>query len=142
MHCRDHAVQLNGAREEIEAAGGSLVFIGQATPRHAAHFRRRFAPDIRVLADESRESYKAMGLKRGGAGQLLGPASVLKGIARTASGVSKGVTQGRVIGDAAQLGATFIVLPSGEIAWSHIAKDASDNASADEIVAALTKIAP
>jgi hypothetical protein len=131
---------LNGALGEIEAAGGSLTFVGQATPRHAAHFRRRFASDIQILADEERETYKAMGLKRGSAGQLIGPKSVLKGLGRAASGATKGVTQGRVIGDAAQLGGTFIVLPSGEIAWSYIAKDASDNATADQIVEALNQL--
>ena len=113
------------------------MFIGQATPRHAAHFQRRYAPDVEILADEDRESYRAMGLRRGGVSQLLGPRSVLKGVGRIAT--SGHVTvQGRIIGDAAQLGGTFLMLPSGEIAWSHVNKDASDNAEVEDILEALT----
>src|SRR3954452_3415585 len=113
--------------------------IGQATPKHAAHFQRRYAPDVDVFADESRGSYKAMGIPRGSAAQLVGPKSVMKGLTR---GVTSGslTLQGRVIGDAAQLGATFIVLPSGQIAWSHISKDAADNAEVEDVLAALTDV--
>ena len=115
-----------------------MVFIGQATPRHAAHFQRRYAPDVEILADEERESYKAIGLRRGGAAQLIGPTSVLKGIRRTVTDGSITI-QGRIIGDAAQLGGTFLVLQSGEIAWSHVAKDASDNAEVEEVLDALSE---
>jgi peroxiredoxin len=129
---------LNGAHEQIEEHGARLVLIGQATPRHAAHFQRRYAPDVEILADEDRESYKAIGLRRASVGQLLGPRSVLKGFGRTMTSGTVTV-QGRVIGDAAQLGGTFLVLPDGQIAWSHISKDASDNAEVDEVLAALTE---
>ena len=117
-------------------AGATLVFIGQATPRHAAHFQRRYAPDVPILADEERTSYKAMGLRRGTAAQLIGPKSVGVGISRIVSSGGK-MMQGRTIGDNAQLGGTFLILPGGEIAWSHPAQDASDNASAAEIIEAI-----
>jgi peroxiredoxin len=130
---------LNRAREEIEARGAKLVFIGQATPKHAAHFQRRFAPDVPVLADDKRESYKAMGIPRATAAQLLGPKSVLKGISRIATS-GQVTVQGRVIGDAAQLGATFIVLPSGKVAWSHVSQDASDNAEPEDVLEALDEV--
>ena len=130
---------MNGAKKEIESHGARLAFIGQATPKHAAHFQRRYAPDVDVLADESRETYKAMGIPRGSASQLVGPKSVLKGLSR---GVTSGslTVQGRILGDAAQLGATFIVLPGGEVAWSHVSKDASDNAEVKDVLAALTDV--
>jgi peroxiredoxin len=132
---------LNRAHSDIEATGARLVLIGQATPRHASHFQRRFTPDLPVLADEKRESYKAMGIPRATATQLIGPKSVLKGISRVAT-AGHVTVQGRVIGDAAQLGATFIVLPSGEIAWSHVSKDASDNPSVEELLEALKEKVP
>jgi peroxiredoxin len=68
---------LNGARQEIEAHGASLFFIGQATPKHAAHFRRRYAPDVPIFADDERESYKAMKLPRASRSQLVGPKSLV-----------------------------------------------------------------
>jgi AhpC/TSA antioxidant enzyme len=126
---------LNRARKEIEAHGVRIVLIGQATPRHAAHHQRRYAPDLEILADEKRGSYKAMGLTRAGVTQLLGPKSVAKGLMRGATGVGVG----RPIGDPAQLGATMIVRPGGEIAWSHVQSDASDNPSIDEVLEALAE---
>lgn len=127
---------MNGAHEEIEASGARLVLIGQATPKHAAHYKRRFAPDLEILADEKRESYKAMGLPRAGATQLIGPKSLAKGLARGASGVGVG----RVIGDVQQLGGTFIIDQNGEVLWSYVMQDASDIPSIDELREALAEV--
>jgi hypothetical protein len=125
---------LNRAHEQIEAAGAGLFLVGQATPRHAAHYKRRFASELTIYADEERASYEAMGMPRVGASGLIGPKSLAKGLSRT---VTSGVVQGRIIGDVAQLGGTALVMPGGEIAWAHLSHDASDNASVEEILAAL-----
>jgi len=135
VHCRDHAVQLHEASDEFEAAGVPVVVIGQATPRQAAHFRKRLDLEMPVLADEERESYRAAGAKMATAGELLGPKSVSRGLAATASSRGK-IRQGRVIGNAAQLGGAMVVVPDGRVSWSHMADDASDNASPEEILAA------
>jgi peroxiredoxin len=127
-------VQLHRARGEFEAAGAELVLIGQATPRHAAHFRRRQGIDLPVLADEHRESYKAIGAKVGGVTDLLGPKVMAKGMLTT---LRTGAVQGRTVGHPAQLGAAAVITRGGEVVWSHIAEDASDNASPEEILAAL-----
>jgi peroxiredoxin len=126
---------LDRARDEIEAAGGSLTLIGQLTPRHAAHFRRRQGIELRVLADNDRASYKAAGAKMGSIGELIGPKVVAKGALTT---LQTGRFQTRTIGHPAQLGGVMVITPDGTVAWSHMAQDASDNASADEILAALT----
>jgi peroxiredoxin len=128
-------VQLHRARSEFEAAGIPLVLIGQATPRHAAHFRRRQEVDLPVLADEKRESYRAAGAKVATAGELVGPKSVARGLARTVGSRGK-IHQGKVVGHPAQLGGAMIVLPDGTIPWTHMSEDASDNAPPDEILAA------
>jgi peroxiredoxin len=126
---------LNRDREQFEAAGLGLVLIGQATPRHAAHFRRKYELEMPVLADEKRESYKAAGAKIATMGELLGPKSVSKGIGHAVK--SRGsVRQGRVIGHPAQLGGAMIVTPGGRVAWSHMADDASDNAATEELLEA------
>ena len=138
MHCRQHAVQLNRAREDFEAAGVGLVLIGQATPRHAAHFRRRFELDVPLLADEKRSSYRAAGAKVATVGELLGPKSVTKGIGHSVK--SRGaVRQGKIIGHPAQLGGAMIVTPDGTVAWSHMSDDASDNAANEELLAAARR---
>ena len=126
-------MQLHRARSEFEAAGVPLVLIGQATPRQAAHFRRRQEIDLAVLADETRASYEAAGAKVATTGELLGPKSVTKGVAHTVRSRGR-VHQGRIIGHAAQLGGAMVIAPGGRVAWSHMSEDASDNASPDEIL--------
>jgi peroxiredoxin len=135
VHCRSHAVRLDEARPDFDAAGARVVLIGQATPRQAAHFRRRLDIDLPVLADQERESYRLAGAKMATAGELLGPKSVTRGLKATFESRGK-VHQGRIIGNAAQLGGAMAIAPGGEVTWSHMAEDASDNASPAEILAA------
>jgi peroxiredoxin len=127
-------VQLHRAHSEFEASGRDVVLIGQATPRHAAHFRRAQGIDRPVLADEQRESYKAAGAKIATFNELLGPKVVAKGAVTSRK---HGVHQGKTIGHPAQLGGAMVIRPDGTVAWSHMSQDASDNAPPEEILAAL-----
>lgn len=127
-------MQLHRERQALEETGAGLVLIGQATPRHAAHFRRRQDIDLPVLADEKRESYKAAGAKVATLSELLGPKVAAKGLV---SSLRSRQPQGRTIGHPAQLGGTMIVRPDGSVPWSHMSEDASDNASPAEILAAI-----
>ena len=127
-------MQLHRAREQFEAAGVKLVLIGQLTPRHAEHFRRRQGIELTVLADERRTSYKAAGTKVATLGELLGPKVVAKSFATTAR---TGRVQSKTIGHPAQLGGAMLIAPDGTVAWSHMAQDASDNASPEEILEAV-----
>jgi peroxiredoxin len=130
-------VQLYREREALEAEGARLVLIGQATPRHAAHFRRRQGIDLPVLADEKRASYRAAGAKVATLNELLGPKVVAKGLVTS---LRSRQPQGRTIGHPAQLGGTMIIRPDGSVAWSHMSEDASDNATPEEIVAAVREL--
>lgn len=87
-----------------------------------------------VLCDEERESYKLVGAKVGSMTDLIGPRSVLKGLATTAR---TGQMQGRVVGNVAQLGGVVVVAPGGRVVFKHLAKDASDNADIDDILSAV-----
>lgn len=139
-HCRDHAMRLGRAHREFQNAGIDLVLIGQATPRHAAHFRRRMGVDLPVLADEKRETYRAAGAKVATMGELLGPRSVSRGLARTIETRGK-VRQGRIIGHPAQLGGAMVVTPDSQVVWSHMSEDASDNATPEELLDAAKRAA-
>jgi peroxiredoxin len=125
---------LDRARKDFEAAGAKLVLIGQLTPRHAAHFRRKEKLDVTVLADNDRVSYKAAGATKGGVGQLIGPSVVAKGVMTT---LRTGKMQTRTIGDPAQLGGAMVIDQDGTIVWSKMARDASDNSPPEKILAAL-----
>lgn len=127
---------MDRAREELEAAGAGLVLIGQLTPRHAEHFRRRQGIALPVLADADRASYKAAGAKVGNVGDLLGPSVVAKGLLTS---LRTGKTQTRTIGHPAQLGGAMVIDPDGTVVWSRMAKDASDNAPPEEILEAVRK---
>jgi AhpC/TSA antioxidant enzyme len=127
-------MQLHRARAEFDEAGGRLVLIGQATPRQAAHFRRRQGIQLPVLADEERVSYKAAGAKTAGVFDLWHPRVVAKG---AVTGLREKTVQGRTIGDANQLGGALVVDTAGRVTWSHMSADAGDNASPDEILAAI-----
>jgi hypothetical protein len=133
-------VQLHRARSEFEATGVPLVLIGQATPRHAAHFRRRMEIELPVLADERRRSYKAAGAKVATFSELLGPKVVSSGAARTVRSGGR-IRQGRTIGHPAQLGGAMVIAPKNTVAWSHMSDDASDNASPEEILEAARRAA-
>jgi AhpC/TSA antioxidant enzyme len=127
-------VQLHRAREEFEGAGAKLVLIGQATPRQAAAFRRKLDIDLPVLADEERRTYRLAGLKRATVSQLLGPRSVLAGVKH---GARSGVMQGRIIGDAAQLGGALVIGPGGEVLFEQRSKNAGDTIEAADLLAAV-----
>lgn len=127
-------MQLHREREALEETGAQLVLIGQATPRQAAHFRRRLGIDLPVLADEKRASYRAAGAKVATLGELLGPKVAAKGLVTS---LRSRQPQGRTVGHPAQLGGTMLIRQDGSVAWSHMSEDASDNATTEEILAAI-----
>jgi len=126
---------LDRAREQFEAAGVKLVLIGQATPRQAAHFRRTQKLTLPVLADEPRASYRAAGAKMASLGELVGPRVVAKGLSTM---LSTGKVQGRTVGNPAQLGGAVVIAPGDRVIFNHMARDAGDNASPEEMLEALS----
>jgi len=66
-------VQLRRRAGEIRAHRAEVTLIGQASPRHAAQFRRRMKIERPVLADAERVSYKAAGARRTGVTGCSGP---------------------------------------------------------------------
>ena len=128
-------MQLHRARERFEQAGVRLVLIGQATPRQATHFRKKVDIDLPVLADEQRATYKAAGWRKANMAQLVGPKSTASGVKHAAR---SGVMQGKIVGDAAQLGGAMIVQPDGSVSWSRTQEHAGDTVEVDELLEAAT----
>ena len=128
-------MQVHRAHERFEQAGTGLVLIGQASPRQAAAFRRKLGlDDLPVLADEQRATYRAAGLRRANVAQLLGPQSALAGVKH---GLRSGVVQGRIVGDAAQLGGAAVIAPGGEVLLHRDQRHAGDTIAPDELLAAV-----
>ncbi len=125
---------MQDAREDFAAAGAGVVLIGQATPEAAHHFRDQFELTVPVLADERRESYRAVGAQVAGVSGLVGPRVILRAITTV---LGRRVRQGRTIGHSAQLGAALVIAPGDRVLFEHRAADASDNASPATLLAAL-----
>jgi hypothetical protein len=131
-------VQLHRDRDTFEAAGVGLAVIGQGTPAHAREFIADNKVDgLPILVDPTRESYEAAGAKIATFNELLGPRVVAKG---TTSALRTGLVQTRTKGHPAQLGGILIVAPDGSVPYAHLADDASDNASNDEVLRAAKKV--
>ncbi len=127
-------MQLHRAREQFEQAGIGLVLIGQATPRQATAFRRKLEiDDVDVLADESRQTYKLAGFTKANVKQLLGPQSFVSGIKHARR---SGVMQGKIIGDAAQLGGAVVVDTDGTFLLEQASEHAGDTIEPADLIGA------
>lgn len=111
-----------------------MVLIGQATPADAERFRRQFELELTLLADEHRTSYKAIGARMAGLNGLLGPRVVLRGLITI---FGRRVRQGKTIGHPAQLGAALVIAPGDRVLFEQRARDASDNAPPEALLAAV-----
>ena len=128
-------MQLHRDRDDFDAAGAELALIGQRTPKHARRFIEKYDLDgLRLLVDPKRDVYDAAGMKVASVADLFGPRVVLKGLKTAAS---ERVVQGMTQGSAKQLGGVLVIAPGGEITWSHVAVDASDNPPNSELLDAV-----
>ena len=128
-----HLVQLDGAREDIRAAGGDVVAVFQYRAQPTRNFCRKRGVELDCLGDPERRAYKSAGLERGSLVQFLGPQLMPKYI----GAVRKGSLPGIPIGDTAQMPGTFVVAPDGSVALAHYNKDSGDNPPLEEVLEAV-----
>ncbi len=120
-------------KQEIEDKGGHVAVIGNGAVNYLGGFVDRFGRDLAIYTDPRRSSYRAMELRRG---QSLKHS--LQMTARGAQALAKGHIQGRLQGNAAQMGGTFVIDRDGQLLYSHRDQYAGDHARLDEVIAALT----
>jgi len=123
---------LRGIKNEIEAAGARLVFIGNGATAFARHFRDTFVPDCKVLTDPSAASYALLGARRG-IWMTLGPKAWPAILRALRSGFRPSRTQGHAF----QQGGVAIIDSSGRVKWSYMSQFAGDHPRPAEIVAML-----
>ena len=127
-------MQLHRAREQFEQAGVDLVLIGQATPRQADALPPQARPrPLPILADEERQTYKIAGFKQANARPAPRPA--VGAVSGVKHGARSGVVQGRIIGDAAQLGGAMVIAPGGEVVFRQASKNAGDTIEPADLLA-------
>jgi hypothetical protein len=132
VFCREHVGEIRATRPEIEALGGGIVFIGNGTPRAAAWFRKRFAPDSTVLTDPELVTYEAIGA-RGGMLSTLGPKAWGAGIRAFRSGARQTTTKGHPF----QQGGVLVIAPGDVVVYRHVSGTAGDHAPLAAVLAAL-----
>ncbi|MEA2274232.1 MAG: AhpC/TSA antioxidant enzyme [Solirubrobacteraceae bacterium] len=127
-------MQLHRARGDFEEAGARLAAIGQGTPRHAEHFVEEYDLDgMQVLVDPARKTYELAGAKIATVDELWHPKIVARA---TKIAATDRLIQGKTQGHNAQLGGVLVVARDGEIAYAHMADDASDNPPTEEVLKA------
>jgi peroxiredoxin len=109
----------------------NVVFVAMASPDEAAEFRARVGSPHRFVADPDRKLHGLFGIESAGFAQVLNPRVLLRGVSAMRYGVSQPT------GDPRSLGGAFVVSRAGEVVWSRRARDVADNASPEEIAAAL-----
>lgn len=135
MFCKEQAAQLRGVKNEIEAAGARLVFIGNGNVEFARQFKATLVPDCEVLTDPSTASYELLGARRG-----IWTTWTPRALPATLRAMAHGFRQSRTRGHAFQQGGIAIVDSSGAIKWSYVSRFAGDHPPPREIVAALRRV--
>ena len=99
-----------------------ILFVGQGDIAETQDFFDDLWPEARVIANSSRDLYRAFGIRRGGMMQMVGPSVWACGI----RAASKGNFVGKPMGDPQLLPGAFLV-HDNRIVWEHRAKHAGDN---------------
>jgi len=115
--CQAQVVQLRDQRERFEEAGAGIVLIGQGAPSDAVAFTERMRQPFECLVDPDRSAYRAYGLVRASATQLLRPqvaGSFLRANLRRET-MQKGLQGGSFL----QMPGTFVIDTDGVVLMAH-----------------------
>jgi hypothetical protein len=127
-------VQVHRAKDAIRARGAEIFLLGNGAPGFVQAFREdTLVDDVAVLTDPTLETYRTLSFKRGVRDTLLSPRTWSSALRAT----REGHRQGRVKGDAWQLGGVLVVRPGGEVVFRHASQSAGDHPPVEAILAAL-----
>lgn len=116
-----------------EFGDASVVLITFTRPRNLRGFRHRLGLAYPVVADETRDVYRAYGLGRG-AWRQIWSLPTLWTYGRLWRG---GARLRRPTEDIRQLGGDFVVDPDGVLVYTYRSKRPDDRPSVDELVLAV-----
>lgn len=103
------------------------------TPAMAAAFKEDAALPFTLLVDHTKETYRALEVKRGNLLAVAGPSVWIRGI----KGIVTGKQGAKVEQDPFQLGATAVIEPGGTVRHIHRSKDSADNFPIAELLELL-----
>lgn len=135
--CRQQVAELRGIVPEIEAAGASLVIVGNGTAEHLREFQEGPGAGLTIYTDPSLRVYETLGARRASVRDVLDPQLILNG----ARSLRQGHLPGLLRGDRRQLGGTWVVRGGGEVVYEHLSAIAGDHPPLDDLRAAVSQVA-
>ncbi len=138
MVCRSYLRRVAEALPELEAAGARFVVVTPQAAARAAVWRDELALSAAlVVADPERTLYEALAARRPAPFWLLRPRVVMAGVRALLARERTGWRSGD---DPLQLGADVVVDGDGRIAYLHLASDASDRVSPEELLEVVRQL--
>ena len=131
IFCKEQVRSYQPAGTELERAGLRVVIVSPASVEDTALFASSLDLPFPVYCDPDQSAYAAYGFEKGSIGQMINPRIVARGVQATLRGNFLAPPKG---GDPRQLPGTAIVAPDGRLVHHHIARDASDYLSLDELL--------
>jgi len=133
VFCREQVAEVRAVRADFERAGARIVVVGQGSVEDAAAFAREFGDGLEVLTDPTRETYCALGMKRG-----WRTAATFGTVKRAAQALAKGYRQAaRVQGDPFQQGGVVVFERGGRERWRFVSSEAGEHPPLSAVLAAL-----
>ena len=102
-------------------------------PQETREFCGARAPGLRCLSDSEERAYRAFGLGKAGAAELVS-ADVVVGFVRA---IAEGHGAGPVVGDSRQMPGTFVIGRGGRVLMAHYSRTIADHPEARAVLAAL-----
>jgi hypothetical protein len=130
--CKEQAAAFRGRRQEIEALGARLVFVGNGELTWAREFEGGDCRGCRVLTDPGLDSYRAIGARHGWRSTIR-PASMAAAI----RAFRLGFRQSGVRGVPDQQGGVYVMLPGDRAAYAYVSGSAGDHPPMEDVLAAL-----
>lgn len=124
---------MSGRHEEFTARGASIAAIGMGLPGMAEDFREKQGIQFPLLVDRTKETYRALEMKKGNLWDVMGP----KNWARYAKGILSGHGVDKPKQDPLQMGGVLVVDTDGAVKYEFRAGAAKENPPIDEVLAAL-----
>ena len=133
--CRQQIARIGPLIDRVKAMGVDLIVIGQGSIDEARAFRDGEQLTVPLLTDPTRQSYRAMTMRRGLASLLT-----LATPGRVFKAWRSGFRQSRVAGDPLQQGGVVVIGPGGVEHFRFISRDAGDHPTSEQILATLTAL--
>jgi len=128
--------QLRREQDGLKTAGLDVVLIGSGSPAQAESFRHDYEVPFPIVSDPDCVLFKKYGLRDMETRDYFSPIMLVKVVKVLAEGYGHKSGQG----SNSQLGGVFIIDTGGKVRFAHIAANAADHPSPQEIIQAAATL--